>query len=106
PLLVVTTGSQAEGQRQDEQQAEQHRGPSAAGGRRCRSHSESMPPRAAGRAFATMAAMSLPTTEQVTEKLRAVIDPELRRNIVELGMVRAIDIAEDGRVGVIVSLTT
>jgi ATP-binding protein involved in chromosome partitioning len=50
--------------------------------------------------------MTLPTTEQVTEKLRAVIDPELRRNIVELGMVRAIDIAEDGRVGVIVSLTT
>ena len=53
-----------------------------------------------------MAGMTLPTTEQVTEKLRAVIDPELRRNIVELGMVRAIDIAEDGRVGVIVSLTT
>jgi ATP-binding protein involved in chromosome partitioning len=35
-----------------------------------------------------------------------VIDPELRRNIVELGMVRSIDIADDGRVGVIVSLTT
>ena len=51
-------------------------------------------------------AMSLPTQDQVTEKLRAVIDPELRRNIVELGMVRAIDIADDGRVGVIVSLTT
>jgi ATP-binding protein involved in chromosome partitioning len=50
--------------------------------------------------------VSLPTQEQVTEKLRAVIDPELRRNIVELGMVRAIDIADDGRVGVIVSLTT
>jgi ATP-binding protein involved in chromosome partitioning len=53
-----------------------------------------------------MAAMSLPTQDQVTDKLRAVIDPELRRNIVELGMVRAIDIADDGRVGVIVSLTT
>jgi ATP-binding protein involved in chromosome partitioning len=53
-----------------------------------------------------MAAMSLPTQDQVTDKLRAVIDPELRRNIVELGMVRAIDISEDGRVGVIVSLTT
>ena len=50
--------------------------------------------------------MSLPTQEQVTDKLRAVIDPELRKNIVELGMVRAIDIADDGRVGVIVSLTT
>ena len=50
--------------------------------------------------------MSLPTEDQVTDKLRAVIDPELRRNIVELGMVRSIDIADDGRVGVIVSLTT
>jgi ATP-binding protein involved in chromosome partitioning len=50
--------------------------------------------------------MSLPSEEQVNNALRAVIDPELRKNIVELGMVRAIDIAEDGRVGVIVSLTT
>ena len=50
--------------------------------------------------------MPLPTQEQVTDKLRAVIDPELRRNIVELGMVRSIDVADDGRVGVIVSLTT
>jgi len=50
--------------------------------------------------------VSLPTQEQVTDKLRAVIDPELRRNIVELGMVRSVDIADDGRVGVIVSLTT
>src|ERR671916_547871 len=50
--------------------------------------------------------MALPTQDQVTDKLRAVIDPELRKNIVELGMVRAIDIADDGRVGVIVSLTT
>jgi len=53
-----------------------------------------------------MFAMALPTQEQVTDKLRAVIDPELRRNIVELGMVRSIDVADDGRVGVIVSLTT
>ena len=50
--------------------------------------------------------MALPTQDQVNDKLRAVIDPELRRDIVELGMVRAIDIADDGRVGVIVSLTT
>jgi metal-sulfur cluster biosynthetic enzyme len=32
--------------------------------------------------------MPLPTEDQITEKLRAVIDPELRRSIVELGMVR------------------
>jgi ATP-binding protein involved in chromosome partitioning len=48
----------------------------------------------------------MPTNEQVTEVLRAVIDPELRRSIVELGMVRSIDIGEDGVVDVVVSLTT
>ena len=37
---------------------------------------------------------------------RGVIDPELRRSIVELGMVRSIEIADDGRVEVVVSLTT
>ena len=42
----------------------------------------------------------------MTEALRAVIDPELRRSIVELGMVRSIDVHEDGRVDVVVSLTT
>jgi ATP-binding protein involved in chromosome partitioning len=50
--------------------------------------------------------MALPTNEQVTEKLTAVIDPELRRNIVELGMVRSIDIKPEGQVDVTVSLTT
>jgi ATP-binding protein involved in chromosome partitioning len=48
----------------------------------------------------------MPTQEQITEKLTAVIDPELRRSIVELGMVRSIDIGDDGRVEVVVSLTT
>jgi ATP-binding protein involved in chromosome partitioning len=47
-----------------------------------------------------------PTTEQITEKLRAVIDPELRRSIVDLGMVREIKMREGGRVDVVVSLTT
>ena len=50
--------------------------------------------------------MALPSEDQVTEKLTAVIDPELRRNIVELGMVRSIDVKDDGRVEVVVSLTT
>jgi ATP-binding protein involved in chromosome partitioning len=48
---------------------------------------------------------SSPTKEQVTEALRAVIDPELRQNIVELGMVRSIEI-EGTNVDVVVSLTT
>ena len=50
--------------------------------------------------------MALPSEAQVTEKLTAVIDPELRRNIVELGMVRSIEIKPDGNVDVTVSLTT
>jgi ATP-binding protein involved in chromosome partitioning len=48
----------------------------------------------------------MPTEEQIREKLTAVIDPELRRNIVELGMVRSIEIGADGTVDVTVSLTT
>src|SRR5687767_5634003 len=50
--------------------------------------------------------MSLPTRDQVNDALRAVIDPELRRSIVDLGMVRSIDVADGGHVDVVVSLTT
>jgi ATP-binding protein involved in chromosome partitioning len=50
--------------------------------------------------------MANPTQEQITERLREVIDPELRRSIVDLGMVRSIEIKEGGRVEVVVSLTT
>jgi ATP-binding protein involved in chromosome partitioning len=48
----------------------------------------------------------MPTKDQVTESLRAVIDPELRRDIVELEMVRSIEIHPNGVVDVMVSLTT
>jgi ATP-binding protein involved in chromosome partitioning len=44
--------------------------------------------------------------EQVLEALRGVIDPELRRSIVELEMVRSIDVHPNGVVDVMVSLTT
>ncbi len=45
--------------------------------------------------------------ENVLESLRAVIDPELREDIVTLGMVRSIEIdAASGTVDVMVSLTT
>ncbi len=53
-----------------------------------------------------MTAHDMPTKDQITEALRAVIDPELRRSIVELGMVRSIEIGEQGKVDVVVSLTT
>jgi ATP-binding protein involved in chromosome partitioning len=48
----------------------------------------------------------MPSTDDIREALRAVIDPELRQDIVELGMVRSIDVKDDGSVDVIVSLTT
>jgi ATP-binding protein involved in chromosome partitioning len=48
----------------------------------------------------------MPTPEQVTEALRSVIDPELRRDIVELEMVRSIDVHANGVIDVMVSLTT
>src|SRR3954470_3934083 len=48
----------------------------------------------------------MPTRDQILEALKAVIDPELRRNIVELDMVRSIDIHANGVVDVTVSLTT
>jgi ATP-binding protein involved in chromosome partitioning len=49
---------------------------------------------------------SMPTHEQIQDALRKVIDPELRKDIVSLGMVRSIETPEEGRVDVVVSLTT
>ena len=49
---------------------------------------------------------AMPTDEQILKALEVVIDPELRKSIVELGMVRSIEQADDGKVAVIVSLTT
>ena len=46
------------------------------------------------------------TTDEIREALRAVIDPELRRDIVELDMVRSITPHANGVVDITVSLTT
>src|SRR5215475_4691642 len=46
-----------------------------------------------------------PTIEQVTEALARVNDPEIRRPITELGMIKNVDIAPDGKVRVEVYLT-
>ncbi len=48
----------------------------------------------------------MPTETDVRKALEAVIDPELRRNIVELDMVRSVAIHSTGVVDVTVSLTT
>src|SRR5213082_2674251 len=49
---------------------------------------------------------SMPKQDEILEALRSVIDPELRRDIVELEMVRSVEVHENGVVDVMVSLTT
>src|SRR5438552_5487643 len=44
--------------------------------------------------------------EEILRALSSVIDPELRRSIVELDMVRSVEIGENGVIDVTVSLTT
>jgi ATP-binding protein involved in chromosome partitioning len=46
-----------------------------------------------------------PTVEQVQDALAGVDDPEIKRPITELGMVKSVDVAADGRVAVEVYLT-
>src|SRR3954466_756799 len=48
----------------------------------------------------------MPEATAIREALKTVIDPELRHNIVDLGMVRSIETPVEGRVDVVVSLTT
>ena len=45
------------------------------------------------------------TQEQVVKKLKACIDPELGINIVDLGLIYAVNI-EDSRVNVLMTMTT
>src|SRR5262249_58146715 len=55
--------------------------------------------------FMTSATTSPPSAQQVTEALAGVLDPEIRRPITDLGMVKHIDVAADGTVAVEVYLT-
>src|SRR5437868_11326745 len=48
----------------------------------------------------------VPSPQEIRNALTAVIDPELRRDIVELGMVRSVEEPEPGRFDIVVSLTT
>jgi ATP-binding protein involved in chromosome partitioning len=48
----------------------------------------------------------MPSPDQIKDALKLVIDPELRHNIVDLGMVRSVEQPEEGRLDVVVSLTT
>ena len=48
----------------------------------------------------------MPTDTEIRKALERVNDPELHKSIVELGMVRSIDIGDAGEVSITVSLTT
>ncbi len=48
----------------------------------------------------------MPSPDQIKDALKRVIDPELRHNIVDLGMVRSVEQPEEGRLDVVVSLTS
>jgi ATP-binding protein involved in chromosome partitioning len=48
----------------------------------------------------------MPTRDEILKALEVVIDPELHRSIVELDMVRSIDVSDNGVADVTVSLTT
>jgi ATP-binding protein involved in chromosome partitioning len=48
----------------------------------------------------------MPSRDAILKALEAVIDPELRQDIVTLGMVRSVEASAGGRVAVTVSLTT
>jgi ATP-binding protein involved in chromosome partitioning len=45
------------------------------------------------------------TREQIVDALRPVEDPELHRSIVDLGMLRNVDLGDDGGVGILIALT-
>ena len=48
----------------------------------------------------------MPNPDDIRQLLRGVVDPELNCDIVALGMVRDIDVAGDGTVGITIALTT
>jgi ATP-binding protein involved in chromosome partitioning len=48
---------------------------------------------------------SVVTEDQIVDALRPVEDPELHRSIVDLGMLRGVDVRDGGEVGVLVALT-
>ena len=46
------------------------------------------------------------TDDQVRDAIRHVVDPEIAISVVDLGLVRKIDVAEDGAVTVTMTLTS
>ncbi|MCY4068606.1 MAG: P-loop NTPase [Acidimicrobiaceae bacterium] len=49
---------------------------------------------------------ALPTSEDVMDMMRGVIDPELGSNLVELGMARGAEVSDEGEIRIKIALTT
>src|SRR6185312_916174 len=62
-------------------------------------------PHAYDGSMAAPSVVSPPSAEQVTAALARVNDPEIRRPITDLGMVKSVDVRPDGKVRVEVYLT-
>ncbi|MDQ1731393.1 MAG: hypothetical protein QOK10_1552 [Pseudonocardiales bacterium] len=54
----------------------------------------------------TEATVKIPSHDEVEEALRDVVDPELGINVVDLGLIYGLDIAEDASVTVDMTLTS
>jgi metal-sulfur cluster biosynthetic enzyme len=50
--------------------------------------------------------MSVPTADTVRKALRAVKDPELNLNIIDIGLIYDVDVSETGKVTVRMTLTS
>jgi len=54
----------------------------------------------------TKSPRKIPTAQELKDVLRSVYDPELHMDVVELGLVYGVDVAEDGVVKVRMTLTS
>jgi len=51
------------------------------------------------------AGVSSPLESRIIESLRSIYDPEIPLNIYDLGLIYAIDVSDDGQVGITMTLT-
>src|SRR5688572_29914063 len=56
--------------------------------------------------YTQMSVVALPSEEQVREALKQVIDPEIGINIVDLGLVYETTVSPEGKVEVVITLTS
>ena len=50
--------------------------------------------------------MAIPTVEQIKEVLKPIQDPEIRIGVIDLGLVYGIDVSDDGKAVIRMTLTT